>query len=1184
MYLKTLELQGFKSFADKTVIDLRPGIVGVVGPNGSGKSNIVEAVRWVLGEQSAKSMRGRKMEDVIFSGTKTRKPLGVAEVSIVLDNSDYGLPMDFTEVKVTRRLYRSGEGEYLINNKYVRLKDVHRLFDDSGIGGDGCAIIGQGRITELLGAKPEERRAIVEETAGVVKFRERKKEALRKIDAAENNLLRLDDIMGEIESRLTPLRRDAENAEKYLVYKQELDDISIALLAADGLAGRERLQALAAKEQEEQGALDELTASLLAGETTLAEQRAATSQLRDDCDEGRRDLHRRETEIQSAEGEIKSLAARVHGFEDMQALLTTELDELTAKSAELSAQLQEEEAAYAVVQAELAAISARMAEVESRRMEEEEDLLRAEQAMADLRAQAFEAARQGGNKKNDKLSLQKKTDGDRRRVVAIDGKLAEYAEQEAVLQARSEEIADFIDDVAVQEDELRARIRALEQETTDEKTKIEAKREEIVSQKLRVGAMESRLRTLEELVMKREGYYPGVKGVLEAKSKGTLSGVLGVVAELITVDRGFSVAIEAVLGGAIQNLVVTTGEDAAAAVAWLKREKRGIATFLPLDMLRSDESRPVPAKIENHPAFLGSAVSHLRCPQQVRPAIEHLLRNTLVFQNLEDGIRLAREFKGRFRIVTTEGDVVNSGGSVSGGSRDQKRGGILQRQSEIEELRRSIIDGGKKQKELEAQIEDIGERRENMKKQLASMDKKLLGLQAEKQSFDGEIKNIDTRREIYKRDEQALQEEREQLEGERQADAAAIRAFDAEILRLEKEEAALLSQISEQEQAFRTAKESETHVRDEHMEIQVSHAERRAAAENAGYRVSRLREEFSRNEAALTEKTVERDRQTGDREAALQRKGELLSAVLDQKRGLAHDSLAQEQREAEWNAVSQAADALEKELQKQRRQENEAREALHRTAVKKERLTLEQQQTEQRLLEEFNLTLDEALPKQRPDLTRTAAREQVKLLKQQIEVLGVINLGAIEEYQTVSERYEFLNGQRQDIVTAKESLARVIEQMDAIITEKFRETFEKLNASFQETFPGFFQGGYGELRLTEPDQLLTTGVEIIVQPPGKRLQHHGLLSGGEKALSGIALLFAILKVKPSPFYVLDEIDAALDDVNVSKFSAYLGQYGENSQFLVITHRQGTMESAAELYGVTMAEEGVSKTVSVRLVG
>lgn len=1183
MHLKTLELQGFKSFADKTALDLQTGIVAVVGPNGSGKSNIVEAVRWVLGEQSAKSLRGRKMEDVIFSGTKKRPALGVAEVSLILDNSDYALPLEYTEVKVTRRLYRSGEGEYLLNGRHCRLKDIQRLFDDSGLGGDGYAIIAQGRIVELLAAKPEERRSLVEETAGIVKYRERKKEALRKIEGAEQNLLRLADIMSEIEGRLKPLQRDAANAEQYLAFQRQLDEISIALLAADGLAVHERLTELAARERAENDRYEELRGAVLGHETALAEKRTALQLLNDDCERARQQLHQMESEIQRGEGELQSLASRLLGYEEKEALLTTEIDSLTAKAATLSAALTEERAKFQAAEGELAAIGERLSLVESRRASEEEDLLNAEKAMTALREEAFERAREVSQQKNRQLALEQKIAGDQRRLQAIGQKFAAHVEEEGILDQRIGEIANFIDGLAAEEAALAERVVRYQQELAAEKERINAKREEIVTRKMETSRLESRLRTLEELVLRREGFYPGVKGVLEEKARGGLPSILGVIAELVTVEKAYTVAVEAVLGGALQNLVAETGEDAARAVSWLKETKKGIATFLPLDMLRRDESRAVPAKISNHPAFLGAAIDHVKAPIKVQPAITYLLHNTLIFQTLADGIELAREFKGRFRIVTLDGDIINTGGAVSGGSRDKKRGGLLQRQTEIEELRRQIIEGGKIEKQLTTEIEAIAEHRENIKRKLDELDRKKQDLSREKQAFDGEIKNIDTRREIYQRDVEALTVEQAQIEQELAADREEGGTVAEQIRLAKAEEARLLQAITEQEAAFRDAKLSESKMRDEYTEIQVAYAAQKSAVENNRFQLERLTAE----EAEIATRRAEQERgraQTADELTACREKQTSLQAeVMAKRHQLAADMQKLERQTGERDSLSQLVNVLEKETQALRKQEGEQRDLLHQTGLKKERLLSEQSQIEEKLQEQFQLTLAEALPYRREDLSRTAGREQVKTLKEQISVLGPINLGAIEEYQAVSERYDFLCGQRDDVLAAKDSLARVINQIDDIIVERFRETFDQINRSFQETFPGFFQGGAGELRLTDPDDLLMSGVEIMVQPPGKRVQHHNLLSGGEKSLAGIALLFAVLKVKPSPFYVLDEIDAALDDANVDKFAAYLAQYGDESQFLVITHRQGTMEAAAELYGITMAEEGISKTVSVRLV-
>ena len=1182
MYLKSLELQGFKSFADKTKIELGSGIVAIVGPNGSGKSNIVEAIQWVLGEQSAKSLRGHKMLDVIFNGTKKRKPLGVAEISIVLDNSDHGLDLDFTEIKVTRRLYRSGEGEYLINGKNVRLKDIHRLFADSGIGNDGYAVIGQGRISEILESRPEERRSIVEETAGVVKYRERKREALLKIGHAEQNLLRLADIMTEIESRLGPLETESNNAEKYLEYANERDRLAIGMLAETVLEAREKLEQAEAEEKALNDSYAERAAAVMAKEAQLAEKKAAIA-LKDDyfhSEEQR--YHRLKLAIQEGEGELKALDSRILGYDDKRVMLHSAVAADTEKRAAKERDIAGLEAENSAWKEKLTGLRDNLAVLEDRRKSEAEGLLQAEREMEALRNSAFETARACGLKKNERLAAEHKLDSANKRLAAVREKLGHYDDEENVLAERSAEITDLLDGLLAARQELVAKERDLAAESAALKDQIRAKQDEIVAVKMNVNRAEARLKVLEELTLKREGFYPGVRAVLERKARGGHDGIFGVIAELIRVDKEVTVAVEAVLGGALQNIVTETGEDAADSVAYLKQEKRGSATFLPLDLLRVPARRTVPQEILKHSGYRGVAADMVNAPQRIRPAIEYLLGNTLIFDQLDDAIALAKKYKGQFRMVSLDGDIIAMGGAVSGGSREKAKAGFLQRQSEIEELRRLLINGEAKVKELDGEIDAIKEKRLHLEDRGAGLAAKKEALKAEAAAFDSEIGTIDARREFYARERETLVLEDQQLQSDMSKEKESIAALTGAIAALESEEVALMAEISQREAAFKTAKSSENQGRDAYTDLQIAYAEAKAAYENSSINLNRLRGELETLTAEINVKQREYDETIAAKAQAEQGRKAGNEAILAQNRELLDFGASLGEHKNEKEGLNAEVTALEAEVKSLNHEAAAEKDKLYQVSVRRERLLLEKEQSETALGEEYQLILADALAYIDTETSKKDKKERVKLLKQQIDVLGPVNLGAIEEFKAVSERFDFLSRQRDDVLEAKSSLENIVAEMDEIIVKKFKSAFDKINESFKETFPAFFQGGYGELQLTDADNLLESGVEIIVQPPGKRLQHLSLLSGGEKALSGIALLFAILKVKPSPFYVLDEIDAALDDANVKRFGDYLVKYGAESQFMVITHRQGTMEAAATMYGVTMAEEGVSQTVSVRL--
>lgn len=1182
MYLKSLELQGFKSFADKTKIELGGGIAAIVGPNGSGKSNIVEAIRWVLGEKNAKSLRGHKMQDVIFNGTKIRKPLGVAEISIVLDNSDHSLDLDYTEVKVTRRLYRSGEGEFLINGKNVRLKDIQRLFADSGIGSDGYAVIGQGRIVEIIDSRPEDRRSIVEETAGIVKYRERKKEALRKIDSADQNLLRLTDIMTEIESRLGPLELDAKNAEKYLEYSKEKDQLAIGMLGETYIDTRDRLQKAEVEAMEAEAAYQELAAEIMAKEAKAAEQKAAIALRNDDFHQREQHYHALKLQIEKAEGELLSLDTRVKGFDDLRRVLEDGINADKQKETAAAESLAAADAELALLKEKLNELLAALDAMRDRRKSETDSLRKAEEKMDELRNRAFDVTNAATKKKNQRLSAESRLDGMMKRLHDIEKKFDHYDEEEAILDRRMEEINDRIDDLVGEEDDLAEQVAASQKECSAIEGNIEKQREALVDLKMQMNRGEARLKVLEELTLKREGFYPGVRAVLERKNQKGNSGIFGVVAELIHVDKDYATAIESVLGSALQNIVTETGEDAADAVAYLKENRKGIATFLPLDLLRVGDRRSLPKEILNHPSYLGNAADMVTAPIRVKPAVEYLLGNTLIFRELKEAVALTRRFKGQFRMVTLDGDVINAGGSVSGGSREKSKNNFLQRQNEVEELRRLLLGGDRKAKEINDKIDEYKDQLRLCEQKTERLIRKKETLHNDITAFDSEINHIDARREIFDREREGLILEENHLLGDKEELDQELEMLAEEIKKAEAEEKRLMKEITKLEKSFKSAKSSESEGRDQYTKLQVSYAEAKAVYDNNRIHQNRLRVDLEEIRKGLEEKRGELGTIDVDRASCEEHRKALESEVMEKNRILLESSQSLDHDRGERDALNAAFDALEKEIRAMTADANSQKEAVYQISLRKERLDMEVRQCAEQLDEEYHMIPADAIPFIDRERTKKDKRERIKVLKQQIESLGVVNVGAIEEFKTVSERYEFLLGQRNDVLDAKASLENIVAEMDAIIIKRFKETFDKINESFQATFPAFFRGGHGELLLTDEADLLNTGVDIVVQPPGKRLQHLSLLSGGEKSLSGIALLFAILKVKPSPFYVLDEIDAALDDANVRRFGDYLTEYGRDSQFMVITHRQGTMEAAETMYGVTMAEEGVSKTVSVKL--
>ncbi len=1183
MYLKGLELFGFKSFADRVKMEIEPGITGIVGPNGSGKSNIVEAIKWVLGEQSAKSLRGQKMEDLIFNGTKKRKALGLAEISLILDNSDGFLPLEYTDIRVTRRLYRSGDSEYLLNGKNCRLKDILRLFADTGIGDDGYAIIGQGRITEILAAKPDERRGIIEETAGIVRYRERKREALRKMNQADQNILRIEDIILEIGSRLGPLKGEAEAAEAYLAYKKEMDELEIGFLAEAILDGRERRGELEEKLSAETGRGQEITGAILAKETALSEKKALLLASEDENGTAQGRHQALKQSLQALEGEVETLASRIMGYDEKMELLETEMTAFKEKGRDREQMLRDEESRYQQLENERARQMEALAAIEEKRLLEEEDLVKSEQALEHMREEAFEMARETGNKKNRHLSLMQSKEGGLQRMRNMDDKIKKYEEENAFLRERAGEIEyiaksleEKVKACNQKEDELAAKEEAVRKEIAD-------CRNNLAAEQMALHQTEARLKILEELELKREGFYPGIKAILAEKSKGSFPGIIGVIAEVIQVSPAHATAIETVLGGALQNIVTADSDEARRAIAFLKEGKRGNATFLPLDMLRIPEKLVVD-KIKDLPGFIGIGAELVHAPLRVKPAVEFLLNHTIVVENLEQAIAISRAYRRPVRYVTLDGDIIYGGGSISGGSRNQGKGGLLSRKSEIESLRRSLLAAEAREAGHIRRNEELEAGREKLKQDKDKQGIKRREIEGELSTYRGEIKNISLREEFFDREIESLVLEKAQIEDVIGEEEEKLAQLLEEIATAEKEEAALLTRLEQMEQELKEAKRSESEVRTAHTKIQVELAAVEKDWENCLGNMARLTEEKTLQEGDFAAKEKLLHESLLQKETANDKIAEIKNKILEKGKEIAASDQELIRLGQEKEALRGDILLIEKELKILRLEEDANKEQCHQLELKRERLLADEAQQEEKLFEQYQCSVEKAAAFIRDDISKREKQQRIVGLRRSIAVLGQVNIGAIREFAEVSERYQFLVGQRDDMAEARESLGKLVSQMDEIIVDKFKETFDKINESFQVTFPEFFQGGYGELLLTEPENLLETGVDIIVQPPGKRLQHHGLLSGGEKSLCGIALLFAILKVKPSPFYVLDEIDAALDDINVRRFAAYLERYSQESQFLVITHRQGTMESAGELYGITMEEEGVSKTVSVKLVG
>ena len=1178
MLLKALEIHGFKSFPDKTVLTFGRGITAVVGPNGSGKSNISDAIRWVLGEQSTKSLRGAKMEDVIFSGTAHRRGVGFAEVSLVIDNTARRLDFDADDVKVTRRYYRSGDSEYLLNNATVRLKDVQMLFMDTGLGRDGYSIIGQGRIGDIVASKSEERREIFEEAAGISKYRFRKNEAERRLKSTEENLLRLRDILQELEDRVGPLQQQAEKAKKYLNYAGEKKGLEIGLWLHTLEQSRDVLRELDSKLELARTQYDGAGEAIDAMEEEMEDLARAAQRLTVEMDEVRRGGRELEEEAARSDAQTAILQNDIaHNRETIR-----RIQEDIARSQEGGQTIDEE---IRRKQEEIAEKQAAVRETESRRValsEEMDGLARSSDEYSEkidglsrraaalaLRLSDIRVKSVTGESSLSEIArrLSQLTEDIARRSGENERIRRELAETEAALAACKERVEELQNMAGGYE--LRFQSRSAKLETA----KAEA-------DKLNLDAEERarRIRLLEELERSMEGFSGSVKAVIRQGERGALRGIRGPVSRLIQAGTTYALAIETALGAAAQNIVVDREEDAKRGIAYLKESKGGRATFLPISAVKG--SRLNEKGLEEEPGFVGIAAELVECAPDYREIARSLLGRTAVAEDLDDAVAIAKKYGYRFRVVTLDGQVVNAGGSMTGGSH-VKGAGLLSRRAEIDRLRGE-------QEKLTAQAEAARERFRQAQQEEAAARAALTGVQGElataqedRVRFEGEVRRLTEQWDAGGRELQAYQAETASLN----ARAEECRKASAQA---EEEAAAVAEEQREVDAQMEALSGGRRELADRREELTARISELKLtalalekeseAAQAAIVELEKRREDAAGLRLELEGQIAQREAAIGELEEKIAAESARAASLREQAGRVAGDIEALLARRA-------AGEERQTGLRQQVRQKTEERELAGREAarIEEKRASAQKEADDvvRRLYEEYELTRSEAEAQAAPIEDPAQAGRRLGELKNKIRALGSVNVDAIEEYKEVSERYGFLSAQVKDVEVSKDELLRLIGELTVQMREIFLERFKQINYYYGIVFTELFGGGKGELRLTDPDDILHSGIEMHVQPPGKVILNLDVLSGGEKAMAAIALLFAILKVTPSPFCVLDEIEAALDDVNVDRYAAYLRRMCDNTQFIVITHRRGSMEEADVLYGVTMQGQGVSKLLELR---
>lgn len=1183
MQLKSIDLQGFKSFTDRTKIRLEGGISCVVGPNGSGKSNIADAVRWVLGEQSAKILRGQKMEDVIFSGSGKRKPVGMAEVILNIDNSDGSLPVEFAEVSVCRRAYRSGESEYRINGTRCRLKDVQELFLDSGISNNSLCMIGQGRVQQIVDMKPDERRSLIEEAAGVIKYRNRKKTAVRKLTDTEKNLDRLWDIISELSDRLEPLKEQKSKAETYLSLKEEADHQEINLLLQILRENKEKIDEI-------QEILDQRQREILDSQTrytvlqdTLEVKKSRLTEEEEQQNIIRQQLFSLKTEKEKKEANQQLLKERDHTAAENIKRLKKELETILNRDDGFVLRVEELEQQREEKAAEKKDAEALLAQQES--------ALQKQQALLDdligtlemSRDELFDLASELANSRNE-LNYQTQELENNYQSVAETQKNKENLRAEAAsledkrteLTARLTENAHFAEKQRQELEQVQAHLAAAERQITETA-------EAEVKSRMKLNSDQSRLKMLRELAETHEGFYPGVRALLHAKKRGLPIGeeILGAVVDLIDLDAKYAVAIEAALASAMQNLVVRDDTAAKAAVRYLKKEHLGRATFLPLQNLAPRVHKDLESVIGRF-GVIGRASDVVECSAEVRPAIDFLLKNILLTENLEIATEIARETRQRIKIITLEGDVISPGGAISGGSRQRNAGDLLKKKAQMKELEKILAEREAfhtacvaKLHEQKAKSAALSEKVKENEKALREAEITRIALEKDLHHTEEFFQNAQKREQYYSEALRELQKDEQRLLARREEIQQAIADW-------EKTNHSANERIVQLQERQEAEKNVLADLRQSAEILRLDLVKKEQEYQNIDQEVARLRTEKS----DLFRQEEEKRRDLSQWETQLK---EVTRLTEENQRALTERIRQIHDMEICFGEVSNFTESIKEEIRLMEKESVDLsrgleahKEEVHRQEIRVTRLQTEWDNESKKLAETFDMTYEEALPYLDPSVSRGVLKRSVRELRQKIVDLGNVNVDAIAEYEEVFTRHQFLTAQRQDLLDAKASLMKVIKEMDQMVIKRFRFAFEAVNKEFSETFHQLFGGGSAALIMTEPENILETGIDMMVQPPGKKLVNYNLLSGGEKSLIGIALILAIFHVKPSPFCVLDEVDAALDEANVVRFAQYLLKYTDQTQFLVVTHRQGTMEVASSLWGVTMATDGVSKIVSVKL--
>ena len=1179
MYLKSIEVNGFKSFAHKMIFKFEHGITGIVGPNGSGKSNVADAVRWVLGEQRAKQLRGSKMEDVIFAGTELRKPMGSAYVAITLDNSDHSLPIQFEEVTVARRVYRSGESEYLINGSACRRKDIVELFFDTGIGKEGYSIIGQGQIEQILSGKPEDRRELFDEAAGIVKYKKNKLETQKSLEIERENLVRVTDILTELERQVLPLRKQSERAREYLLLRDQLKDEDVKQFLFENRNLEQELKDLNEKIEIAQREMEQADQALSKAKEKYGKQEEFLDNLKQEIETIAAEISEMKITKQQKEGQIQVLKEQINTERMRENMYLESKDKLFKELNEKKAQLKRFEAETEEIRKEYESVMEQKIQKESEvalYQKQIQDLER-EQEEIQIRVNAVREGRMrvaGAIERSQtvKEQLNVRISGLEHQMEELQQQIKQHQDKKDFSIEKIKEIKDKKNQLEIQ----RRNAKRIEETLLSERRQIQV---EMDQKREKYHRIRSNYETMRNMAERYDGYGFGIKKVMEQQA--VTPGIIGAVADIIKVEAKYETAIETALGGSIQNIVTDTQETAKKMIGYLKKNRYGRVTFLPLDAVKGKEFTR--EEILSESGVIGAANQLAEYDEAYKDLFASLLGQILVVEDMDAGIRIANKYHHSIRIVTLEGDSLNRGGSMSGGAFKNKSN-LLGRAREVEELK------GRLDKWTKAIGKDEEKYNENEKK-LKEYQQNMVDLEKEIQEISLELNTQQMSQSAIESRQEELAKRQEQLVLQRDKLIEELGTAKEDADRLQDEQTDLESANEQDEERIKEIDQKLEYLRKcaEKHAMEVSKVHMRLSQESQKLEFQENNQERVRSEIEhLNEEFKENQKDAGDVNDNVKALKQQIEDFKDSCKEMEQKIITDQTRHQKMQEEVKTKEVLYKDILKEREEMMERVSGYDKEIYRLESQRDGRKQKKKELLdymwENYEITYHQA--KQRIDLDETESLSKIKEtigeLKNQIKDLGPVNINAIEDYKEVSERYEFMQKQHEDIVTAEAHLAGLMEELEEAMRRQFNEKFKDIQRVFQEVFVELFGGGEARLELTD-DDVLESGIRIIAQPPGKKLQNMMQLSGGEKALTAISLLFAIQNLKPSPFCLLDEIEAALDDSNVTRFAKYLHKLTKDTQFIVITHRRGTMMAADVLYGITMQEKGISTQVSVNLI-